>query len=104
MGLGMQRWISTMKPRKFLGKRSKPDGGGVENPFNHDINDYYHLKSVKLNNLGKKKYPLKYRLRLTKELRTEKRKELAYFMVSLLIALVILFFILLFLKNNFGLF
>jgi len=104
MGLGMQRWISTMKPRKFLGKRSKPDGGGVENHFTRDINDYYHLKAAKLDNLAKKEYSGKYRLKLTKQLKVENRKQVAYFIVSLIISIILLYFMVLFLRNNFDLF
>lgn len=101
MGLGMQRWISTMKPRKFLGKRSKPDGGGMDSHFNRDINDFYHLNPVKLDNLAKKKYSGKYRLKLAKQLKAENRKQFIYFIVSLIISLILLYFIVLFLRNNF---
>ena len=42
-GMGYQRWIATMKPRKFLSKRSKPDGGGGDARHTPDIGDYYHI-------------------------------------------------------------
>jgi hypothetical protein len=68
-GMGFQRWIATMKPRKFMGKRSKPDCGGVENNAVNHISGYYHLKSAKLDNLLKRKYPAAYKLKLQNELK-----------------------------------
>ncbi len=100
-GIGYQRWIATLKPRKFLGKRSKPDGGGMDNPFGHDINDYYHLKSAKLDNLAKKEYPIKYRLKLQKQFQAEKRKQILNIIISLIVAAVILLFIIRLFINNF---
>lgn len=91
-----------MKPRKFFGRRSKPDGGGMENQFNRDINDYYHLKPNKLENLVKKEYPLKYRLKLQRELKVENRKQIIYFIISFIVAAIILLFMIRFFLNNFG--
>ncbi|MDX1283431.1 MAG: hypothetical protein R3182_00390 [Draconibacterium sp.] len=93
MGLGMQRWISTMKPRKFLGKRSKPDGGGGESKIGVDINEYYHLEENKLENLRKKKYSSSYKSKLNKELSRENRKRIIFLVLSCILIIVIFFFL-----------
>ena len=84
-GLGMQRWISTLKPRKFMAKRSKPDGGGVDGVNGPSINDYYHLKPNKLDNLLKKKFSPAYRKKLESEIREENHKQ---FILILLVYLL----------------
>ena len=38
-GFGMQRWIYTMKPRRFFGKRNKANGNGQENIAGHEMKD-----------------------------------------------------------------
>lgn len=101
MGFGMQRWISNMKPRKFLGKRNKPDGGGNENIAGRDIKDYYQLKPNKLNRLLQKKYSGKYREKLSEELNKESKKQNIYYMLSLIIALVVVFVLLSYLAKIF---
>lgn len=55
-GLGMQRWIFTMKPRKFLSKRSKPDGGGGQARQSQTAGDYYHIEKRDFSWLKRKKY------------------------------------------------
>ena len=69
MGIGMQGWISKMKPRKYFGGRSKPDGGGGENLSGIDMKNYYHYKTNKLERLLQKKYSPGYQKKLRKELR-----------------------------------
>ena len=104
MGFGMQRWISNMKPRKFLGKRNKPDGGGNENIAGRDIKDYYHLKPNKLTRLLQKTYPTKYRKKLTAQIKKENRKQKFYFTISFIIALPLVFVLLSYLAKAFHLF
>jgi len=98
MGLGMQSWISKMKPRKFLGKRSKADGGGASNNSKFEIEDVYRLPPLKLNWLLQKKYPDNYRKKLNKQIDKEKRKQPVYFLLSFIIALVLLIFLFRFFK------
>ncbi|MEN8118601.1 MAG: hypothetical protein ABFS16_16580, partial [Bacteroidota bacterium] len=86
-GLGMQRWIYTMKPRKFLGKRSKPDGEGADPAQTREIGDYYHLNKNKLENLQKRKYTGKYKRLLHKQLEVETRKQKLYSILSSIIIL-----------------
>lgn len=101
MGLGMQRWISNMKPRKFLGKRNKPDGGGGENPSGLDIKSYYHLKPNKLTHLLKKNYSSKYKEKLTFQIQEENRKQKIYYIFSFIIALTLVFILLSYLAKAF---
>lgn len=101
MGFGMQSWIYKMKPRKFLGKRNKPDGGGVENIAGRDIKDYYHLKPNKLTQLLQKKYSAKYREKLGAQIKEEKQKQKYYFVFSFIIALALLFLLFSYLAKAF---
>lgn len=102
-GLGMQRWIYTMKPRKFFEKRSKPDGGGGESELKSNVESYYHLEKNNLENLNHKSYPYKYKLRLRNRIKIEAKKQKRYFFVSFVIALLLLFVLIWFLNNNFDL-
>ena len=88
-GLGMQRWISNMKPRKFLSKRSKPDGGGMEHISNQSIEDFFHLKKNNLENLLKKKYSLQYQEKLKKQIISEHRRNIIFTLLSIIISVVI---------------
>jgi len=93
-GMGYQRWIATMKPRKFLAKRSKPDGGGMEHISNQEIEDFYHLKKNKLENLLKKKYSLEYKASQKKQFKIEHQRNLIISVISVIIS-VLLFLLLL---------
>ena len=42
-GIGYQRWIANIKPKKFLQKRSKPDGVGIKNDTGTEVRNYFHL-------------------------------------------------------------
>lgn len=53
MGFGTQRWISIMKPRKFFGKRSNPDGGVAKTALQREISDYYHVEKTSLSGFKK---------------------------------------------------
>ena len=95
-GLGMQRWISTSKPREFLGKRSKPDGGGVSNSRRSNVSDYFQYKPKHLTTTRKRIYTKAYKKKLNSELQTENRKEniLAFIgvtFVSILITAIIVY-------------
>ncbi len=100
-GMGYQRWIATLKPRKFLAKRSKPDGGGMDSLFERDINDYYHLKSNKLENLKNKEFPPEYREQLEKEIKHRKRKQIYTYGISLLITIIVFVSLLIYLSKSF---
>lgn len=89
-GFGMQRWIYTMKPRKFFGKRNKPDGNGQENISGHEIMDYFHLKPNKLENLRRRKFSPEYREKLGKQLEADKRKQNFFTALSIVISVAIL--------------
>ncbi|NQU88646.1 MAG: hypothetical protein HQ541_23120 [Mariniphaga sp.] len=87
MGLGMQSWITRLKPSKFLSKRSKQDGGGIEKMFGIDAKDYYHYKKRDLKNLLKKEGSNEYKKQLIATLLAEKRKE---DLIDILIAAIII--------------
>ena len=103
MGFGMQKWLYTMKPRKFMGKRTKSDGGGVEGNYGPNISDYYHLKSNKLENLLKKKFSAVYRKKLESEIKEENRKQIIFNIISLFIAIILIIALLAFLSVKFDL-
>ena len=91
-GLGMQRWIFTMKPRKFLGKRSKPDGGGGESHAGINVQSYYHFEKHLPETPRTKDYPPAYRKKLLKQLVAEKRHQhIIIFLVFLVLLLAIVF-------------
>jgi len=87
-GLGMQRWISTMKPRKFLGRRSKPDGGGGEASAGPDINSYYHIKKRDFSWLRSKVYSKAYRQQLNAELEEDKKNSYRLMVISVFVGLI----------------
>ncbi len=87
-GLGMQRWISTMKPRKFLGKRSKPDGGGGDAPAGSKVSSFYHIKKRNFDKLKSKKYSKAYRQQLKEELDDENKKSYQNMTASIVIAII----------------
>ena len=100
-GMGFQRWIVTMKPRKFLGKRSKPDGGGGEPGRQKDIRDYYNLNENKLENVIARKYSAEYKKRLNKWLDQENETQFRYKIISILISLVLVALIFWYFAINF---
>jgi hypothetical protein len=55
-GQGMKRRSSNIKPRKFLSKRSNPDGGGGDARNSQNIGDHYHIKRRDFSLLCEKKY------------------------------------------------
>lgn len=103
-GLGMQRWISTMKPRKFLGKRSKPDGGGGSAPMDINASSFYFLKKRKLNRLAKKKYSEKYKQELNLQLKRDRQKLIISYVISILITASLLIIFLFWLNTKLFLF
>ncbi len=102
MGIGMQSWISKMKPRKFLDRRSKPDGGGGEKLATRDIEDYYTLEKRSLKNLLKKQYGGKYKRQLHKQLQKESHKQNIYLVLSFAIALIIIVLLILYFSSIFN--
>ena len=101
MGIGMQSWISKMKPKKYFGGRSKPDGGGGENLSGIDMKNYYHYKSNKLTKLLQKEYSPDYRKKLRKELKKENQKQAIYFIISVVIVIAIFVSLLFYLSKIF---
>ncbi|MFV0590603.1 MAG: hypothetical protein ACK5M7_04405 [Draconibacterium sp.] len=89
-GLGMQRWITTMKPKKFLKGKSKTDGGGGGNINKGNVADYYHLDDRKLDNLQKKKYPGEYKSKLRFQLTSENRVRNITLVLSVVVAVLAL--------------
>ena len=87
-GLGMQRWISTLKPREFLGKRSKPDGGGVTSSFSRNINDFYHFNGYKMSTSRKRVYSSAYKSKLNKELQAENKKQNILLTVGIMVLII----------------
>lgn len=100
MGFGTQRWISTMKPKKFFGKRSKPDGGGVQSNSKSFIPNYYHLKKNNLVNLKQKKYSKIYKAILNKQLHKENVRQKYYAFLSFIIAITFLFLLFYYLNTK----
>ena len=95
-GLGMQRWISSLKPRDFLKKRSNPDSEGASSTRRSNIHDFYHYTSKKMASSHKGVYTKAYKAKLNSELKTENRKEniLAYVgvtIVSILITTILIY-------------
>ncbi|MDX8338329.1 hypothetical protein SLH46_03975 [Draconibacterium sp. IB214405] len=89
-GLGMQRWISTMKPRKYLGKRSKPDGGGGAPSAGPEVSSYYHIKKRNFSVLKSKTYTESYKKQLRSKLAEDKRNSNWKIVISIAIGLVII--------------
>ena len=101
MGIGMQSWITRMKPKKYFGGRSKPDGGGGENLSGIDMKNYYHYKSNNLERLLQKKYSPNYRKKLRKELKEENQKQAIYLWISVAVVIVIFVSLLFYLAKKF---
>ena len=89
MGMGMQSWISKMKPKKFFGGRSKPDGGGGENLTGINVKNYSRTKPIKLTRLLQKKYSPGYRKKLRKQLKEDNQKQEIYFWISFIVVLIL---------------
>lgn len=104
MGFGMQKWIYTMKPRKFLGKRNKPNGESQSSFAEHKIIDYYHIKPNRLENLRLIKYPFKYREKLRIQMKEEGSKQRIFSIISLIISLLVLISIIIYFSKTFELF
>lgn len=88
-GMGYQRWIATMKPRKFLGKRTKPDGGGGESGNKRDIRDYFHLNPNSLENVNTRYYSPNLKKKLNKDLDKENENQFRYKILSILISIIL---------------
>ena len=102
-GMGYQRWIATMKPRKFLGKRSKPDGGGGDAPRGRDVESLYHYGELDMTYYREKKYTEKNRRGLLAKLLKERHRQNIFLFVGLILTVfvVALFFVYLNSKFNF---
>jgi len=100
MGLGMQRWIFTLKPRKFLGKRSKPDGGGGENHSGIDIQEFYHVGKHVSVPMRKKDYPSAYRKKLLHKLLAERQHQRIVLILASLISIMLLILLFLYLNQK----
>ena len=87
-GLGMQRWISNMKPRKFLSKRSKPDGGGGDARHTQDIGDYYHINKRDFSRLSQKQYSESDKAKIRAKLLNQKHMQNIGFGIGLVIILI----------------
>lgn len=87
-GLGMQRWIFTMKPRKFMGKRSKPDGGGGDASRSRDVEDLYHYGDQNLDYFKQKNYSESKRRRLRAKLLKEKHQQNLFLIIGLIVVFV----------------
>ena len=100
--MGMQRWISTMKPRKFLSKRSKPDGGGGDARVTPDIGEYYHINKRDFSWLRQKKYDQNDRRKLRAKLFQQRHRQNIGFSIGMAITFlaVIVFFLYLNHKMN----
>lgn len=103
-GLGMQRWISTMKPRKYLGGRSKPDGGGTAPSASADVKNFYHIKNRNFSVLKSKIFSAKYKQQLETELETEKRNNYFKIGASVVLGLAIVILIYLYFDKHLTLF
>ncbi|WP_297096049.1 hypothetical protein [uncultured Draconibacterium sp.] len=103
-GLGMQRWISTMKPRKYLGKRSKPDGGGGSPSAGPEVGNYYHIKKRNFSFLKSKIYSDSYKKELRSKLEEERKNSNRKIMLSIAIGLVIVLLIFVYFNDHFDLF
>ena len=102
MGFGLQRWITTLKPRRYFGKRNNPNIEHLENIAGHDILDYYHLKPNKLENLLQKKFLLKDREKLKNDLVQENKKQKLYAWIIIVIALTVISSLLFYFSNKFN--
>lgn len=103
-GLGMQRWISTMKPRKYLGKRSKPDGGGGAPPAGPEVSSYYHIKKRNFSILKSKTFSDSYKKQLRSELKEETRKDNRKIILSIAVGLIIILLLFVYFNDRLNLF
>lgn len=103
-GLGMQRWISTMKPRKYLGKRSKPDGGGGSPSAGTEVSSYYHIKKRDFSFLKNKTYSDGYKKELQSKLKADKRNNNRKIILSVGIGLVITLLVIAYFNDHLNLF
>ncbi len=103
-GMGYQRWIATLKPRKFLSKRSKPDGGGMEHLANRDIEDFFHLEKNNLENLLKKRYSKTYKQFQKEKFNKEQQTAALQSGVSIIIALVLVITLVFYIGGKMNLF
>jgi len=102
MGFGLQRWITTMKPRKYFGKRNNPNIEHLENIAGHDILDYYHLKPKKLEKLLQKKYSIEDSEKFKNELASQNKKQSFYALLVIIFALAVMGALLFYLSEKFN--
>lgn len=102
-GLGMQRWISTLKPREFLGKRSKPDGGGVNNARKSIVNDFYRFNPKRIKTSRKRIYTKAYKTKLNSELKTENRRQTILAFIGVTVISIIITAVIIYLNAEFNL-
>lgn len=101
-GMGYQRWIATMKPKKFLQKRSKPDGGGMKNDSGTEIRNYFHVQKNNLENLVQRKYSESYKSAVNQKFQTEKRRDLLINLISLIISIIIIAAVFFYMASKMG--
>ena len=74
MGFGMRQWISNIKPKPYFGRRNNPVADHNEHIAGHSIQDFYHLKQNKLENLNQRKTNTKYLLKLRNQMKEENKR------------------------------
>lgn len=101
-GMGYQRWIATMKPRKFLGKRTKPDGGGGDAPRSQSVESLYHYGKQDLSYLQQKKYTEINRRKLLAKLLKERHRQNIFLAVGLVLVFILVAYIFIYLNHKLG--
>lgn len=104
MGFGMRQWISNMKPKPYFGRRNNPGSDHKESIAGHDVQDFYHLKQNRLENLSQKKSTPIYLKTLRNKMRDENRKQLIGSLLIIALSLSVLAISFIYLSKRFDLF
>ncbi|WP_167609974.1 hypothetical protein [Maribellus sediminis] len=99
-GMGYQRWIATMKPRKFLSKRSKPDGGGGDARHTPDVGDYYHISKRDFSWLRQKKYSQSDKRKLRAKLFQQRHQQNIGFTIGIVFTFLAVLLLVLYLNHK----
>ncbi len=104
MGFGMQRWITTYKPKPWFGRRKRPGSEFSAEFSDREFTETFHLEKNSLENLRKKKPTKKYLNTLRSRMKKEDRKKMI--LASIIIFLIVLLFVvaIIYIENKFDLF
>ena len=104
MGFGMQRWITTYKPKPWMGRRKRPGSEFSAEFADRELEGIYHLEKNSLENLRRKKPTKKYLNALRSNLIRENQRKIVRATIIISVIVLIIVVAIIYIDGKFALF